>query len=131
MHLFGLIALVGAGTVLDLRLLNLGFKDEPVSELAHRYLPWMWSGFGVQVVTGFLLFSSEAVNMYGNTAFRLKMLMLALAGVNALIFHVVAYRSVERWGRSPMTPFAAKCAGACSILLWVGVVVAGRWIAYI
>jgi Family of unknown function (DUF6644) len=130
-HLFGLIMLVGAGTLLDMRLLNLAFKDESVSDLAHRYLPWMWSGFGIQVVTGLLLFSSEAVNMYGNPAFRLKMIMLLLAGLNALVFHVVAYRSVERWDRAPLTPFAAKCAGVCSILLWVGVVVAGRWIPYV
>lgn len=131
LHLFGLIMLVGSATMFDLRLLNVAFKDDSVSTMAHRYLPWMWTGFGIQIVTGFLLFSSESANMYGNIAFRLKMAMLLLAGLNALLFHIVAYRSVERWDRAPITPFAAKCAGVFSILLWCGIVVAGRWIAYI
>lgn len=131
LHLFGLILLVAAASIFDMRLLNLAFKDEAVSVVGRRYLPCMWAGFGIQVATGFLLFSSESVNMYGNLAFRLKMTMLLLAGVNALFFHLVAYRSVEKWDRAPLTPFAAKCAGVCSILLWCGVVIAGRWIAYI
>ena len=130
-HIFGIILLVGSSSILDLRLLNLAFKEDPVSKLARRYLPWAWTGFGIQVITGFLLFSSEATKMYDNPAFQLKMLMIFLAGVNALIFHVVTYRSVEKWGRAPMTPFAAKCAGAFSIILWFGVVAAGRWIAYV
>jgi hypothetical protein len=55
--------------------------------------------------------------------------MIALAGVNALIFHSFAYRGVSRWelGR---TPLAAKFAGALSILFWFGIVGAGRWIAF-
>ena len=130
-HIFGIILLVGSTSILDLRLLNWAFKEDAVSKLARRYLPWTWTGFGIQVVTGLLLFASEATKMYDNRAFQLKMLMILLAGVNALIFHVVAYRSVERWDRAPMTPFAAKCAGTFSILLWFGIVAAGRWIAYV
>ncbi|HVB58466.1 MAG TPA: DUF6644 family protein [Candidatus Acidoferrales bacterium] len=130
-HIFGIVLLVGSTSILDLRLLNLAFKEDAVSKLAHRFLPWTWTGFGIQVVTGLLLFSSEATKMYDNRAFQLKMLMILLAGVNALIFHMVAYRSVERWDRTPMTPLAAKCAGALGILLWFGVVAAGRWIAYV
>jgi hypothetical protein len=58
-HIFGIILLVGATSILDLRLMGLTFRDEPVSKLAQRFLPWAWAGFLIQVVTGLLLFSSE------------------------------------------------------------------------
>ena len=57
-HIFGIILLVGATSILDLRLMGLTFRDEPVSKLAERFLPWAWAGFLIQVVTGLLLFSS-------------------------------------------------------------------------
>ncbi|MGC2333260.1 MAG: DUF6644 family protein [Candidatus Acidiferrales bacterium] len=129
-HLFGVVVLVGAASVLDLRLMGVAFKDYTVSMVAERFLPWIWSGFAVQVVTGILLLSSEATKMYGSGVFRVKMLMLAAAGLNALVFHVLAYRSVGTWERDPVAPLSARFAGAFSILLWFGIVGAGRWIAY-
>jgi hypothetical protein len=78
-HLLGMAALVGTITVLDLRLLGWAMLQRRVSQVAAGLLPWAWLGFGVQVVTGALLFSSEAVKIYGNPAFRLKMLLLLLA----------------------------------------------------
>lgn len=129
-HLFGVVVLVGSASVLDLRLMGVSFKDYPVSMLAKRFLPWIWAGFVVQVVTGALLFASEATKMYGSDVFRVKMLLIAAAGVNALVFHVLAYRSVGRWERDPVAPLSARLAGVISILLWFGIVGAGRWIAY-
>src|SRR6202035_5915626 len=73
-HIVGIISLVGGTSILDLRLMGLPFRDEPVTKLAKRFLPWAWFGFIVQVVTGLLMFSSEAVKMYGNWAFQIKML---------------------------------------------------------
>src|SRR5271154_7092827 len=79
-HLFGIVALVGATSTLDLRLLGLALKCEPVSKLARQMLGWTWVAFGVMVITGFLMFSSEATRCWENTAFRLKMAMLLVAG---------------------------------------------------
>jgi hypothetical protein len=59
------------------------------------------------------------------------MLMILLADVNAMVFHVTAYRSVGKWDEAPGTPIGAKLAGSLSILLWFGIVAAGRWIAFI
>jgi hypothetical protein len=130
-HLFGIVSLVGATSALDLRLIGLTMKGEPVSRIAGRLLPWAWAGLTIQVVTGFCLFASEATRCYENKAFRIKMVMLLLAGLNALIFHQTVYRRVARWDDSPATPFGAKFAGVCSILLWFGIVAAGRWIAFL
>ena len=130
-HIFGIILLVGATSILDLRLMGVTFREEPVSKLARRFLPWAWAGFLIQVVTGLLLFSSEATKMYGNLGFEIKMLLILVAGINAFVFHEIAYQSVGKWENDPVAPFGARAAGLISILLWFGIVAAGRWIAYV
>ena len=129
-HLFGIISLVASTSILDLRLLGLLLRRESVSKLVDRCMTWAWTGFAVQVVTGFLLFSSEATKMYGNRVFQIKMLLILLAGLNGLVFHVLAYRKVAEWEDAPVTPLSARFAGGLSILLWFGIVAAGRWISY-
>jgi hypothetical protein len=130
-HIFGIILLVGATSILDLRLMGLAFRDESVSRLGGRFLPWAWAGFITQVTTGLLLFSSEATKMYVNTGFQIKMLLILTAGINVLVFHSITYQSVDQWDNDPVAPFGARVAGLISILLWFGIVAAGRWIAYV
>jgi hypothetical protein len=130
-HLLGMAALVGTITVFDLRLLGWVMRRNRVSDLGGRLLPWTWVGFAVQVVTGVILFSSEAVKVGANPAFRLKMVLILLAGVHALIFHWTVYRKVAIWDDSAVLPAGAKIAGGTSILLWVGIVAAGRFIGFV
>jgi len=128
-HMFGIVSVVGATTILDLRLLGISFRGDSVPSLVHGTLPWALYGFALMLLTGVLMFVSEATKCYTNTGFRWKMLLLAFAGVNALTFHLGAYRGAERW-KNGATPFAAKLAGTFSILLWFGIVAMGRWIAF-
>ena len=130
-HLLGIVSLVGSTSILDLRFFGVMFKEEPVSKLAGRLLPWAWSGFAVQVTSGFLLFSSEATRCYQDDAFRIKMALILLAGVNALVFHTTIYKRAANWDFDPVSPWGAKMAGMFSILFWFGIVAAGRWIAYV
>ena len=110
-HIFGIILLVGATSILDLRLMGLTFRDESVSKLARRFLPWAWAGFLIQVTTGLLLFSSEATKMYGNLGFEIKMLLIVVAGINALVFHSIAYQSVGKWENDPVAPLQRARGG--------------------
>jgi hypothetical protein len=130
LHLLGMAALVGTITVYDLRLLGWILRRERVSDLTRRLLPWAWVGFAVQVFTGALLFSSEAVKVYDNPAFRVKILLILLAGAQALIFQWTSYRNVATWDDSQVMPVGAKMAGCISILLWIGIVAAGRLIGF-
>jgi len=130
-HLLGMAALVGTITVLDLRLLGWAARRQRVSDLAERLIPWAWIGFAVQIITGTLLFSSEAVKIYGNPAFRLKMLLLLLAGFQALIFQTVISPRLSAWDERSRLPLAAKITGAISILLWLSIVTAGRFIGFV
>ncbi len=83
-HIFGIILLVGGTSILDLRLMGLTFRDEAVSKLAQRFLPWAWGGFIIQVTTGLLMFSSEATKMYVNTAFQGLISILFWFGIVAM-----------------------------------------------
>lgn len=129
-HIIGIVVLVGSVTILDLRLLGLMLLREPVSAVTKRVMPWAWTGFSIQVVSGFLLFATEPENLYGSIPFRLKLLLIVLVGVNALVFHGVVYRNVKSWDRAADTPLGAKVIGGFSILLWLGIITAGRWIAF-
>lgn len=130
-HIFGIVILVGATSVLDLRLLGWTYREKSVSKMAWRFLPWAWVGFTIQLLTGTLLFASEATKMYDNIGFQIKMVLIVVAGINALIFHSVAYQSVDKWEYDPVGPWGARIAGLTSIVLWFGIVAAGRWIAYV
>jgi len=130
LHLIGIVLLVGSTSVLDLRLLGAALPGTSIANLTRRVLPWAWAGFLVQLVTGGLLFASEAVKTYPNGAFRLKMLMIVGAGLNAMMFHLTTNRRAPQWERDRSTPIAAKIAGLTSIALWFGIVIAGRFIPY-
>jgi hypothetical protein len=129
-HLLGLM--VAAGTIVywDLRLLGFGLRRSAVSELGRALLPWTWGGFSVMLISGLLLAWSEAGRLYSNFFFRAKVALLLLAVVNVLIFHLTIYRSVATWDRASVTPIRARIAGALSLLLWFGLIAAGRAIGY-
>ena len=82
------------------------------------------------LVSGGLLFSSEAVKMYHSPAFRIKMILLAMAGLNALIFHRTVYRDAAGWNPASPAPPRARLAGLLSLLFWIAIIAAGRAIAY-
>jgi hypothetical protein len=130
-HVLGIIVLVGTISILDLRLLGLIMKNEPVSQISRNILPWTWIGFAIMFFTGLLLSIAEAETNYFNWAFRIKLILLVLVGLNPLIFHLTIYRKVNTWDISNVTPMRARAAGVCSLFLWGGIIVAGRMIAYL
>jgi hypothetical protein len=131
LHLLGMAALLGTIAVFDLRLLGWLMPSQRVSDLGKRLLPWTWAAFALQVITGATLFMSEAVKVYTNPAFRLKMLLILLAGLQALLFHRTVYRNVATWDDTGRLPARAKLAGFVSLLLWLAVVAAGRFIGFV
>jgi hypothetical protein len=130
-HTLGITAVVGTIAVLDLRILGLIMKREPVSRIAHQVLPWTWAGFAVMFVTGILLSIAEAATNYFNWAFRIKLVLLLLVGINPLIFHLTIYRKVNTWDLANVTPRRARFAAISSLVLWASIIVFGRLIAYV
>ena len=128
-HLIGLVLVIGSIMWFDFRLLGFS-RNKSVSQVAREVMPAAVVGFATSISTGILLWTSEAAHLFINPAFRLKMLMLLMIGINAGVFEVVIRRDIKAWDIGTSTPVAAKIAGLLSIILWVAVVVAGRWIAY-
>ena len=129
-HVLTLCLFVGMAVMLDLRLLGLTLRRVPVSDVLGRLGPWMGAGFAVMILTGSLLFYAIPVRSYQNIFFRIKMIMLVLAGVNAWVFQMTVHRRVATWDLDATPPRAAKVAGALSLVLWAIIIVSGRMIAY-
>ena len=129
-HTLALATMVWPAAILDLRLLGVLLKKRTVSQVASQFLPWVWAGFAVMAATGVVLFASEAVKCYNSPFFRVKVILIGLAGLNAAIFHNTVYRNVAVWDANRVTPFRARVTGALSLTFWVGVVIMGRGLAY-
>lgn len=130
LHVFALITVLGAIAVVDWRLMGFAGRGHSVTLLARQALPWTWAGFGLAVASGLLMAVGQASEYITNPAFLTKMTLLALAGVNMLAFHLITWKSVSHWDVNAPPPLGAKLAGALSLAFWVGVVAAGRWIAF-
>jgi hypothetical protein len=128
-HILSLSFSVGMVMVLDLRLLRISFRGQPVSLIMQQLMPWSIAGFGVMILTGVLLFMTQAVKAYGNPFFRVKMILLVLAGINALYYQLKYYPKMAEWDRSA-TPAGVRVIAVLSLILWIGVIACGRTMAY-
>jgi uncharacterized protein DUF6644 len=129
-HVLALTVVVGSVAMMDLRLLGVGNKDRPASEVIAGSLPWAWSAFAVAFIAGSMMFSSKAASYYMNLPFRIKFFCMALAAINMLVFHFITARSMATWDRG-RPPLGARLAATFSLTLWVIIVATGRWIGFV
>lgn len=130
-HVLAIALVVGSITMVDLRLLNINLRRRAVGELLAEILPWTWASFAVAVCSGALMFASAATKYWGTVPFRVKMLLLILAGINMAIFHASMQGTVAAMDLTAGTPRAAKIFGGVSLVLWISVVTCGRWIGFV
>jgi hypothetical protein len=129
-HIAGFSVLVGSVVLFDLRVLGCA-PGLPVAELGRHLLRWALASTLLVVPAGLLLFAAHPVELAANPAFPLKLALIAAAGLNALVFHLLPYRTVAHWDRARTAPPAARLGAALSILLWLGVISCGRLLAYL
>src|SRR6202043_2662705 len=103
-HVLAIVLVVGTISIVDLRLLGVASLDRPVRRLMGDVLPLTWGAFAVAAITGSLMFSSDAVHYAHNFFFRGKLILLALAGINMAVFHLVGIGDLARWGEAAPTP---------------------------
>ena len=130
-HVLALTLVIGSIALLDLRLFGVANRNLGAMQLADETLPWTWSAFVIAAISGSLMFASAATKYYDNVPFRIKMVLLVLAGINMAIFHRGAWRAVHDWNHVVPTPRAVRIAAGLSLLFWIGVVVAGRWVGFV
>lgn len=130
LHILGFVLVVGAGFYWDVRLLGAGGRL-PVSRLAEHLLWWARRAFLVSLVSGFMMFTAHATEMAENPAFRLKLILIALAVLNAAAFHRWPFKAVQQWELHTPTPLWARAAAVVSLACWTGAIACGRLLAYL
>src|SRR5215471_7427034 len=124
LHFIGFAVSIGTIAMVDFRLLGLGMRRQSPAVLAGDLAPWTHAGIAMMLITGPLMFSTDAVGYHFNPSFQFKMVCLTLA----LLFHFTLHR---RAVRPDVSPVAAKLAAGMSLLLWSSVVFGGRFIAFV
>jgi hypothetical protein len=131
-HILAISVVLASMAMFDLRLLGIAGRQHSIVSLSQRFMPWLWCALIVLAASGSVLIVGEPKRALGNPVFLAKMIMLTLAVTLTLAFQVTLKRDLAR-GNGDLTPAhlaAAKFTGLVSLVLWVGIAVAGRWIAY-
>jgi hypothetical protein len=129
-HIVGIVLLVGAVAMFDLRLLGLS-RALPVRQMARHLLPWSVAGLVIVALSGALMFTAHPTEFWDNPAFLIKISLILAAGANALLFHAGVYRRVTGWEIGVEAPASAKIAAVASLAIWIGVIACGRLLAYL
>jgi hypothetical protein len=130
-HLIGLAAAVGLLMLVDLRLMGVFLTQVPPRQLHRQLLPYVLGAFGVVVLAGVVLLSSEATTVFASPPWPFKMAFIVLGGINALYFEFVSSRRMDALPDTGRLPVSVRSAGAISFGLWVLVIICGRLIPYI
>ena len=130
-HVLGVAFLVGSILVVDLRLLGVTALNYTFTTLSKELTRWTWLAFTIAIVTGLGLFISRPGAYADNPAFQIKLGLLICAGLNLLAFRRFTVATEAAWDTAAIIPRPARIAGLLSLVLWAGVIVAGRWVGHI
>ncbi len=129
-HVIGLGLVFGTIAIIDLRLIGLASSQRPFKRVYSDILKWTWAAFALTALTGALMFITNATVYYHNFYFRIKMLLLVLAGINMGVFELTLGRRVDTWDKDPSAPPLGRVVGVLSIALWIAVIFMGRLIGF-
>jgi hypothetical protein len=129
-HVLALTLVIGSIAVVDLRLIGLTSRDRGVAQTTAGMLPVTWTAFVFAVISGGLLFSSNATTYAHNFFFQAKLALIAIAGINMGVYHLFLSRGVADWNTPASTPLRARIVGVVSLSLWIVIAAFGRWIGF-
>ncbi|MCY4143963.1 MAG: hypothetical protein OXG08_09795 [Gammaproteobacteria bacterium] len=129
-HVLSLMVFVGTLAIVDFRLLGVAFRNVPVSQVTSRVLPWTALGFVVIVSTGVMLFYAIPIRTFHSVWFRLKVILIVAAGINAWLLHRRMTRTRVEWDNDRKPPLLVRMSAGVSLAAWAGVIICGRMIAY-
>jgi uncharacterized membrane protein len=120
-HYFSISTLVGAIAIVDLRVLGLSGRSQPAAQVSEQLFPWVWIGFGLAVLSGFLMFAADAPEHLHNSVFHRKVGVVLLAA----ILGAVVQQKVHKWQRLASMPPSAKFWAIFSLLSWIWAILMG------
>lgn len=129
-HVLAICLVVGTVMIVDLRLVGLASRNWRCSKLTSEALPLTWIAFVIAFISGTLLFMSHPNRYMAIGWFVSKMLIILAAFINMLVFHFTTEKTMGKWDQEIAVAPGARIAGILSILMWVLVVVCGRWIGF-
>ena len=127
-HIVSIAIVMTSMAMVDLRLIGIAGRRQSLHEIGDRFLPWVWVTLLVLLCSGTVLIIAEPGRELINQVFWLKMSLLAAAIVLILVFQTMLHRRKGFWEHHRA---AAALLGSVSLLIWVGIIGAGRWIAYV
>jgi hypothetical protein len=129
-HVLAVVTVFGTILIVDLRLVGLAWMRRSFHSVAAEMLKWTWLAFALAVASGLMMFMEKATSYFDNPQFRVKMLLILIAGINMLIFELIIRRRMATGWESGRPPRAAILAGLLSIVFWIGVIFLGRWTGF-
>lgn len=129
-HILAIAAVFGSAFMINLRILELAGRNQTMTWTASRYLPWIWWGLPVLLITGILLIVGEPHRELLNPSFWIKMILILVAVAATLWFQGTVRRNIAFWETSHSKRVGIRIAAVAAIVLWGAIIVFGRWIAY-
>jgi hypothetical protein len=129
-HILAIGAVISSALIINLRLFGILATDQPLARVSARYLRVIWCTLPVLLVTGSLLIAAEPLRSLGSPAFQLKMALLVCVSIILLVYQGRLARTAPAATRSAEAPRRGGVLTVAALLLWIGIIFAGRWIAY-
>jgi hypothetical protein len=129
-HILAISAVFASAIMINLRLLGVGARGRSVSQLSHTLLPWMWRGLIVLLLTGIVQTLVEPVRQFVTPAFWAKMTLIVLVATMTALYGRAVRRNAALWDNASSRPSQAKVFAVVSTLMWLAIIVCGRFIAY-
>jgi hypothetical protein len=129
-HILSIAIVISAVLMVHLHTLGVAMRNQSGAQLAHRFLPWLWTAFLVLLLTGTILVIGEPGRSLPNAVFQLKMGLVIGAIVLTLFYQQPLRKDSGYWDKSRSRRASAITIAVASLCVWVGIVFAGRWIAY-
>jgi hypothetical protein len=129
-HILAIAAVMGSALMINLRLIGIVGRDQPLARVSGRFLPVIWRALPVLLATGIIMIVGEPVRSLESPVFQLKMCLVIAAIAVLLGYQVPLGKNPSFWDVTPGRRAASRILAALSLALWVCIVFAGRWIAY-
>lgn len=129
-HYMALAVLFSSAAIINLRILGVVSGHTPLTRVAQRFAPGIWIALVVMIVTGLVLLIGEPARSLTTWEFQSKMVMLVLVAALTVYMQRRIADGASQWDVAAAVPGAARASAFASLLLWMLIIVAGRWIAY-